>query len=110
MQMGCVGRVTTERGDRSCVHIAGDLVSGDLALLLIDDPQEDDMLVGRSVVMQELRGQITRLSATQFTVLITGESGTGKELVARSLHAGSARHRGPFIAVNCAALVETLLE
>ncbi len=68
------------------------------------------MLVGRSVVMQELRAQITRLSATHFTVLVTGESGTGKELVARSLHTGSARHRGPFIAVNCAALVESLLE
>ncbi len=68
------------------------------------------MLVGRSVVMQELRAQIARLSATHFTVLVTGESGTGKELVARSLHTGSARHRGPFIAVNCAALVESLLE
>ena len=68
------------------------------------------MLVGHSVVMQELRAQISRLSATHFTVLVTGESGTGKELVARSLHAGSVRHRGPFIAVNCAALVETLLE
>jgi transcriptional regulator with PAS, ATPase and Fis domain len=68
------------------------------------------MLVGRSVVMQELRAQITRLSATHFTVLVTGESGTGKELVARSLHTGSARHRGPFVAVNCAALVESLLE
>jgi len=68
------------------------------------------MLVGRSAVMQELRAQITRLSATHFTVLVTGESGTGKELVARGLHTGSARHRGPFIAVNCAALVETLLE
>lgn len=68
------------------------------------------MLVGRSVVMQELRGQIARLSATHFTVLVTGESGTGKELVARSIHASSARHRGPFVAVNCAALVESLLE
>lgn len=68
------------------------------------------MLVGRSELMQELRGQITRLSATHFTVLVTGESGTGKELVARSIHSSSARHRGPFVAVNCAALVESLLE
>jgi len=82
----------------------------DLASLLIGQSLEDHMLVGRSVVMQELRAQITRLGATHFTVLVTGESGTGKELVARSLHAGSARHRGPFIAVNCAALVESLLE
>jgi len=77
---------------------------------LIFDLQEDHMLVGRSVVMQGLRAQITRLAATHFIVLITGESGTGKELVAHSLHKGGARHRGPFIAVNCAALVETLLE
>jgi transcriptional regulator with PAS, ATPase and Fis domain len=68
------------------------------------------MLVGRSAVMQDLRVQITRLGATHFTVLVTGESGTGKELVARNVHAVSARARGPFVAVNCAALVESLLE
>src|SRR5437667_11483171 len=68
------------------------------------------MLVGRSRVMQELRGRIARVAATNFTVLIEGESGAGKELVARALHEGSSRKRGPFVAVNCAALVETLLE
>lgn len=68
------------------------------------------MLVGRSAVMQQLRSQIARIGATTFTVLVTGESGTGKELVARAVHAASARHRGPFVAVNCAALVESLLE
>ncbi len=68
------------------------------------------MLVGRSEVMQELCAQIARLGATHFTVLVTGESGTGKELVARNVHAASARARGPFVAVNCAALVESLLE
>jgi transcriptional regulator with PAS, ATPase and Fis domain len=68
------------------------------------------MLVGRSRVMQDLRGQIERVAATHFTVLIEGESGAGKELVARELHRSSARRRGPFVAVNCAAIVETLLE
>lgn len=68
------------------------------------------MLVGRSEVMQRLRAQIARVGATHFTVLVTGESGTGKELVARSVHAVSPRARGPFVAVNCAALVESLLE
>jgi transcriptional regulator with PAS, ATPase and Fis domain len=68
------------------------------------------MLVGQSLVMQQLRAQIARLGGTQFTVLITGESGTGKELVARSVHAASVRSGGPFVAVNCAALVESLLE
>ena len=51
-----------------------------------------------------------RVAATDFTVLVEGESGSGKELVARQSHDLSARRQGPFIAVNCAALVETLLE
>ena len=67
-------------------------------------------LIGSSPCMQRLRGQIERVAATDFTVLIEGESGSGKELVARQVHDLSARHRGPFVAVNCAALVETLLE
>ncbi len=60
--------------------------------------------------MQELRARVTRVARTSFTVLIEGESGAGKELVAREIHARSPRHRGPFVAVNCAALVETLVE
>lgn len=68
------------------------------------------MLVGRSVVMDQLRSRVARVARTNFTVLVEGESGAGKELVAREIHANSPRHRGPFIAVNCAALVETLVE
>lgn len=60
--------------------------------------------------MKELRARLGRIADTNFTVLVEGESGAGKELVAREIHANSHRHRGPFIAVNCAALVETLLE
>jgi len=60
--------------------------------------------------MQMLRGRVERVAATDFTVLIEGESGTGKELVARQIHEVSRRRNGPFVAVNCAALVETLLE
>ena len=68
------------------------------------------MLVGRSVVMQDLRARVARVAQTHFTVLIEGESGAGKELVAHELHLHSPRARGPFVAVNCAALVETLVE
>jgi len=68
------------------------------------------MLVGESPVMQELRSRIMRIAQTSFTVLIEGESGVGKELVAREIHACSHRRRGPFVAVNCAAIVETLVE
>ena len=67
-------------------------------------------LIGSSAVMQAVRERIERVAATDFVALIDGESGTGKELVARQIHEMSARRRGPFVPVNCAALVETLLE
>lgn len=67
-------------------------------------------LVGSSAVMSELRERIGRVAQTDFTVLLEGESGVGKELVARQIHERSRRRAGPFVAVNCAALVETLLE
>jgi two-component system response regulator HydG len=67
-------------------------------------------LVGKSVVMQQLYDLVERVSATSTPVLISGESGTGKEMVARALHHGSPRARGPFVAINCAAITETLLE
>jgi transcriptional regulator with PAS, ATPase and Fis domain len=60
--------------------------------------------------MRDLRDRIERVAITDFTVLIDGESGVGKELVARQLHDLGRRRYGPFIAVNCAAVVETLLE
>ncbi len=67
-------------------------------------------LIGSSSVMHALRERIERVATTDFTVLIDGESGTGKELVARQIHALSRRCQGPFVAINCAALVETLIE
>jgi transcriptional regulator with PAS, ATPase and Fis domain len=60
--------------------------------------------------MQEVARQIEQVAPTDATVLVLGESGTGKELVARTIHDHSARRRGPFVAVNCAAIPETLLE
>ena len=67
-------------------------------------------LIGRSVPMQEVHRLIEQAAATPAPVLIHGETGTGKELVARTLHELSARASGPFVAVNCAAMPETLLE
>ncbi len=73
-------------------------------------PAEMSPLVGSSPAMVALREQVARVAHTDFTVLIEGESGTGKELVARQIHELSRRSKGPFVAVNCAAVVETLLE
>ncbi len=67
-------------------------------------------LVGSTSVMEQLRARVERVASTDFTVLIEGESGSGKELVARQLHELSRRRTGPFVALNCAAVVETLLE
>jgi len=70
---------------------------------------EHDM-VGTSVKLRELQRQMGKVAPSNSTVLILGESGTGKELVARGIHRNSLRAGGPFIAINCAALMDTLLE
>ena len=67
-------------------------------------------LIGESPTMQALYDEMRRLAETDVTVLITGESGTGKELVANALHRRSHRRLRPFLAINCSALPETLLE
>jgi Nif-specific regulatory protein len=67
-------------------------------------------LLGTSAEMRDVYGQIAQVATASTTVLIRGESGTGKELIAHALHYNSARARGPFIKVNCAALPETLIE
>jgi len=71
---------------------------------------DSNTMVGRSRAMKEVFKVIGRVAPKPATVLVTGESGTGKELVARAIHKASSNPPGPFIAVNCAALVETLLE
>ena len=67
-------------------------------------------VIGTSVALRQTMGAVEKAAATDTTVLLEGESGTGKELCARALHSGSARANGPFVAINCAAIPETLLE
>jgi DNA-binding NtrC family response regulator len=76
----------------------------------LSGPYEQGGLLGRSPVMIGLYKEIARVAPTRSTILIVGESGSGKELVARSIHQHSTRSGGPFVAVNCGALTETLLE
>ena len=78
----------------------------------VDRLQEGTHLrvVGDSVEWREVLRKATQVASTHTTVLITGESGTGKEVVARFIHAASVRKSGPFVALNCAALPEQLLE
>jgi two-component system nitrogen regulation response regulator GlnG len=69
-----------------------------------------DLLIGRSPAMVEVYKEIGRVASTEMTALLMGESGTGKELVARAIHANSARARGPFVTVNMAAIPRDLME
>jgi two-component system nitrogen regulation response regulator GlnG len=73
-------------------------------------PETSDVLVGRCPAMQEVYKAVGRVAPQDVTVLITGESGTGKEVVARAIYQYSKRADNPFLAINCAAIPEALLE
>ncbi len=78
--------------------------------VFLDGERVGEELVGRDPKLLELKSLIERLADSPATVLVSGENGTGKELVARALHYASRRRAQPFVAVNCAAIPETLLE
>jgi len=75
-----------------------------------DAPADKPVLVGSSRSMSNVFRMIAKVARSTSTVLVTGESGTGKEVVAHTLHREGDRHKGPFVAVNCAAIPEQLLE
>ena len=88
-----------------------DLASaGKASRVLVNPADYKEGIVGSSEPMQEVLKSIGQVAASEATVLITGESGTGKELVARCIHQHSLRSKGPFVAVNCAAIPENLIE
>src|SRR5213595_957845 len=76
----------------------------------LDDLLRQGVVIGSSPAFRRMMTLLEQVAGSSATVLVQGESGTGKELVARTIHARSARSRGPFVAVNCAALPENLLE
>src|SRR5262249_55393110 len=76
----------------------------------LDDGRHLEDPVGVSRAWREVVRRATHVAGTEVTTCLQGESGTGKEVVARFIHQRSPRHRGPFVAINCAALPEQLLE
>jgi DNA-binding NtrC family response regulator len=97
------------RLDRALSHRAAKRENRHLRAML-DGPSGTTGLFGQSASMRELLRQLDLLRESDATVLLTGESGTGKGLVARALHLGSPRHQAPFVALNCAAVPDTLVE
>ena len=87
-------------------------LAGEVAFLASEfkDRYKFENIVGRSAAVREVLGRVVRIAPTDAIVLITGPSGTGKELIAKAIHANSKRADRPFVAVNCAAITETLLE
>ena len=77
---------------------------------IVKDKYKPQNIIGTSPRMQEIYNLIAKIADTDSTILIQGESGTGKELVARALHFNSSREHQPFVAINCSALPENLLE
>ncbi|HUZ67638.1 MAG TPA: nitrogen regulation protein NR(I), partial [Beijerinckiaceae bacterium] len=97
---------------KELVAIVGRAMSEPKARIQIAKPDELEgmPLVGRSPAMQEIYRTLARLMQTDLTVMVTGESGTGKELVARALHDYGKRRKGPFVAINMAAIPRELIE
>ena len=98
--LDALGRSVAAALSRGTGAVAGPIAAEDRALPLI----------GRSAAMQEVYRVIARVVANELTVMVTGESGTGKELVARAIHDLGPRRRGPFVAINMAAIPRELIE
>jgi two-component system NtrC family response regulator len=104
------GRADARRADEAAARVSS-LESRVRALIEeLDTRTGFHRVVGKSPQWRQVLTQSTQVASTETTVLLVGESGTGKEVIARLLHRGSPRHAGPFVALNCAALPEQLLE
>src|SRR6202521_988040 len=97
--------------DHAAAYAGQDPQAGDRRLdSLMDDESLIGGAVGQSSAWREVLRKATQVATTDTTTCLQGESGTGKEVVARFIHRASPRRRGPFVAINCAALPEPLLE
>jgi transcriptional regulator with PAS, ATPase and Fis domain len=95
---------------RGMSSVLDDCLSADGSRMAADERSGFEAMIGRSPRFMTAIAAGRKVAATATTVLLTGESGTGKEVLARAIHEGSGRADGPFVALNCAALPETLVE
>ena len=95
---------------QSALSTQADIRSAGVVQPVINSEEHKEGIVGASVPMQQVFKVIGQVTTSDVTVMITGESGTGKELVARSIHRHSHRSSKPFVAVNCSAIPENLIE
>ena len=101
----CVSRIRSELEERESLRAENRRLQQQL-----DDRYHPTSLIGNCSAMRQVYELIAQVAGSTATVLIRGESGTGKELVAKAIHYGSDRKNNPFVAVNCAALPEQLIE
>ncbi|MEW6424118.1 MAG: sigma 54-interacting transcriptional regulator [Bacillota bacterium] len=98
-----VGIVATARDFKETSKLAYEIMSAQKVITF-------DEIIGQSPAIRELKTRAAKIAGSNSTVLILGESGTGKEIFARAIHSASSRHARPFVAINCGAIPETLLE
>ena len=111
-RLGVLGLIAAPVEARELAGLMREVFAGDEVVPLVDGEEDDDedAAIGASAAMLEVFRMVGRVAGSPATVLILGQSGTGKELVAKAIHRNSPRAPGPFIAINCAAIPENLLE
>ncbi len=114
MREGAYDYLTLSSSPLSLKEVVGEALKperrGKVVRLPKLEPAGEEPLIGESPEMLEIYKLIGQIAPSDVSILIQGESGTGKELVARAVHNNSSRRKGPFLAVNCASIPETLLE
>jgi two-component system response regulator AtoC len=111
-RLGVLGLVAAPVDARELAGLLREVSAGDEVVPLagVEEDGDEDAAIGASPAMLEVFRMVGRVAGSPATVLILGQSGTGKELVAKAIHRNSPRAPGPFIAINCAAIPENLLE